>query len=97
MVIAHYGYTDGSGEFFIGIDTDKCNGCGDCLSACPAEVFEVREHDPNDPFRETPVAAIKDSKRNKIQCACGPCKPAANRPPLPCLTACKPGAIAHSW
>ena len=96
-MIANYGYQDGSGEFFIRLDTDKCNGCGDCVLACPARAFEVRENDPNDPFRETPVAGIKDSERNKIKYACGPCKPVADRPPLPCLTACKSGAIAHSW
>ena len=95
-MIANYGYQDGSGEFFIRLDTDRCNGCGDCVSACPASAFEIRENDPNDPFRETAVAVIKDSERNKIKYA-GPCKPLGDGPPLPCLTACKPGAIAHSW
>jgi ferredoxin len=96
-MIAHYGYLDGSGEFFISLDTDKCNGCGDCVPACPARAFEILENDPNDPFRETPVAVIKDSERNEIKYVCGPCKLVVDRPPLPCLTACKPGAIVHSW
>jgi ferredoxin len=96
-MIANYGYKDGSGEFFIRLDTDSCNGCGDCVSACPAGAFEVREEDPNDPFRETPVAVIKDSERKKIKYTCGPCKPGVDRPPLPCLTACKTGAIRHYW
>jgi Fe-S-cluster-containing hydrogenase component 2 len=96
-MIANYGYQDGSGEFFISLDTDKCNGCGDCVSACPAEAFEVRDEDPDDPFREIPVAVIKGSKRRKIKYVCGPCKPAVDGPPLPCVTACKTGAIAHSW
>ncbi len=96
-MLANYGYQDGSGEYFIRLDTDKCNGCGDCVSACPAGAFELRDEDPNDPLREMPVVVIKDSERNKIKYACGPCKPMADRPPLPCLTACIPAAIAHSW
>ena len=96
-MIANYGYKDGSGEFFISLDSDRCDGCGVCVSSCPAGVFEVRDQDPSDPFREIPVGAIKDSQRNKIKDACAPCKPVFDRPPLPCLTACKPGAIAHSW
>ena len=31
-MIANYGYKDGSGDWFISIDTDRCNGCGKC---CP--------------------------------------------------------------
>lgn len=96
-MIAHYGYQDGSGEFFIRIDTDRCNGCGHCAAACPAGVFEIREEDPNDPFREIPVAVIQETERRKIKYACGLCKPPGDRPSLPCLTACKPGALAHSW
>ena len=49
-MIANYGYMDGSGQYFIKIDSDKCDGCGDCVTACPAGVLEVGE-DENDPFR----------------------------------------------
>jgi hypothetical protein len=28
---------------------------------------------------------------------CSSCKPPSNRPPLPCIEACKPQAIFHSW
>jgi len=96
-MIANFGYKDGSGEFFISINTDKCNGCGDCVPICPANIFEVRNEDPNDPFREIPVAAVKESERKKIKYACSPCKPVSDRPPLPCVGACKAGAIVHSW
>ena len=40
-MIANYGYKDGSGEYFIAIDTDRCDGCGECAPACPAGVLEI--------------------------------------------------------
>lgn len=95
-MIANYGYMDGSGEFFIRIDTGKCNGCGDCVTSCPAGVFQLGE-DGGDPFRETPVAGVGEGQRRKIKYSCGPCKPVAGRPALRCVSACKPGAIEHSW
>ena len=96
-MLANYGYKDGSGDFFITIDTDKCNGCGDCAPACPAGIFEVVDEDPNDPLREEPVAIVRDSKKRKLKYECSPCKPGSDRPPLPCVTACTVGAISHSW
>ena len=95
-MITNYGYKDGSGDFFITIDTDKCDGCGKCVEACPANVFEVGE-DANDPLSETEVAFVSDGERKKIKYTCGPCKPIADRPPLPCAAACEAGAITHSW
>ncbi len=44
-MIANFGYKDGSGDFFISIDTDKCDGCGDCVPVCPEHVFEVTENE----------------------------------------------------
>ena len=95
-MIANYGYKDGSGDFFIAIDTDKCDGCGDCVPACPYDVFAVGE-DPNDPLRDDPVAMVGEEHRRKLKYTCNPCKPDHDRPPLPCVQACKPGAISHSW
>lgn len=95
-MIANYGYKDGAGDFFIAIDTDKCDGCGDCVPACPNNVFAVCE-DPNDPLREDPVAIVVDEQRKKLKYTCNPCKPDKNRPPLPCVQSCNPLAISHSW
>lgn len=95
-MLANYGYKDGSGDFFITIDTDKCDGCGECVPACPAGCFEVGE-DPNDPLRDEPVAFVSDTQRKKLKYACAQCKPASGRPPLPCVEACPKDALAHSW
>jgi len=96
-MLANYGYQDGSGEYFITLDTEKCNGCGDCVKACPARVFEVMEEDPNDPMREEPVAVVTPDRIKKLKYECNPCKPSIAGPPLPCVKACGTGAIAHSW
>lgn len=95
-MLANYGYKDGSGEFFIIIDTDKCDGCGRCAEACPHGVMDAGP-DENDPFRDEPVARVRDDHRKKIKYSCAPCKPVTGRPELPCVKVCEAGAIEHSW
>jgi len=96
-MLANYGYKDASGDYFITIDTDKCDGCGDCIPVCPVQVFAVEDEDPNDPLRDEPVAIVAEDKRKKLKYECSSCKPPSNRPPLPCIEACKAEAISHSW
>jgi len=96
-MLANYGYKDASGDFFITIDTDKCDGCGECVSVCPSQVFVVMDEDPMDPFRDEPVAVVADDKKNKLKYECNPCKPASDKPPLPCVDSCISVAISHSW
>lgn len=92
-MIANWGYQDGSGAYFITIDTDKCNGCGKCKEVCPQGVFEVGE-DPGDPLREELVAIVVEEHRKKIKYTCSPCKKyltteggsAASSPPHELLT-----------
>ncbi|MDA8213293.1 MAG: ferredoxin [Clostridia bacterium] len=94
-MIANYGYKDGSGEFYISIDTDKCTTCSEkgCLESCPGQIFEMMVDDWDDE-----VAAVKASERNKIKMTCAACKPTTGRPELlPCQAACKPRGITHSW
>ncbi len=91
---AHYGYKDGAGDFFIIIDTDKCVDCADrgCASGCPEGVLEIITDDYDDE-----VAAVVEDHRKKVKYSCSPCKPDRDRAPLPCVTACAPGALTHSW
>lgn len=94
-MIANYGYKDGSGEYFITIDTDKCNGCGKCVGACPYNVMAVGE-DQNDPLSDQEVAFVNENERKKIKYTCAPCKPSKELAP-PCISACDMDAITHSW
>ena len=92
---ANYGYKDGSGDYFITIDTDKCNGCRKCVEVCPYGVMAVGE-DENDPLSEKEVAFVNDIERKKIKYTCAPCKP-NNKTVPPCIKACKMNAIIYSW
>jgi len=95
-MIANFGYKDGSGEFFISIDTDKCNGCGDCVPVCPAGVLEVRDND-FDPLADNQMAAVTETHRKKIKYSCSVRKPENYSNNLPCMIACSLNAITHSW
>ena len=94
-MLAYYGFKDGSGDWFLSVDTDKCDGCGQCVEACPAHILEVA-NDEYDPFREEPVARVKEEERNKIRYDCAPCRPGYGEHPPPCVIACQPGAISQS-
>lgn len=97
-MLANYGYKDGSGEFFIVVDTDKCDGCGACVPACPAGVFELVENQ-YDIDAETPIAAVTKEHSKKLKYSCGPCKPASgyDKAGVACVTSCATRAIEHSW
>lgn len=94
-MIANYGYKDGSGEYYISIDIDKCIDCAAgraCLTACPKQMFETLTDDYDDE-----VVWIKQASRRSLAYECADCKPSGGYVSLPCLTACTPGALKHSW
>jgi len=94
-MIANYGFQDGSGDWFVTIDTDKCNGCGKCVGACPGKMLQVGP-DEFDIFREEPVASVKEEERKKVRYGCAPCRPGYGPKPTPCGAGCETGAISHS-
>ena len=94
-MIANYGYEDGSGSYYISIDTDKCSICPNrgCINGCPEEIFEMEIDD-----WDNEIALIKESTRNELKFICAECKPRSNCSELlPCQAACTLRAIAHSW
>ncbi len=93
-MIAHYGYQDGSGDFYISIDTNKCNSCASkaCVKGCPRGIYEIIIDD-----WDNEVASVVADHRQKLKYSCAECKPVSGRKELPCQVACSGGAIAHSW
>lgn len=94
-MIANYGYEDGTGEYFISIDTDKCLECngGPCVDSCPEEVFDIAEDDWGDD-----VACVSEGKSHLLQEVCANCKYLPDhKGKTPCQVACTNGAIAFSW
>lgn len=91
---ANYGYTDGSGDYYIAIETEGCLKCieHNCVDACPQEVFDIIEDDYDDM-----VAAVVEQHRRSLAYVCAECKPVTDPPPLPCVEACPKDAITHSW
>jgi len=89
---ANYGYSDGSGDYFIVINTDDCDGCNRCVEVCPQSVLELLVDD----YEET-VAAVGEAFRKKLKESCAACKPVGKRVLPPCIESCAMNAISHSW
>ncbi|MEA1959573.1 MAG: acyl-CoA dehydratase activase [Chloroflexota bacterium] len=86
-----YGYSDATGDYFITIDTARCDACGDCVDACPEGVFAIVQQDGT-----APHAAVREEIRKRLGYVCpgvAKCKAdGAN-----CHRACSRDAIGHSW
>jgi NAD-dependent dihydropyrimidine dehydrogenase PreA subunit len=93
VIITHYGYTDGSGEYYIVIDSDKCIGCGVCVKQCPQGALQLEEEFID--LEDKTVAAVTEEHRKKIKYTCSACKPENNN--TPCVLACETKAIKCSW
>lgn len=93
-MIANYGYQDGSGTYYISIDTDHCLVCAQraCIAACPGALFEAITDDYDDE-----VVHVIEARRRSLKVACAACKPASGHASLPCQAACTAAAIEHSW
>jgi len=88
----NYGYTDGIGDFFITVDGDKCNGCGDCVTACPEGILEIQPDDDNEP-----KAVVKPEHLKTLGYTCLGYHAKCSKEAVNCHAACKNDAIEHSW
>jgi len=88
-LITYYGYCDGSGEFYVIVDSDKCSGCGKCISACPEKALEIKTEFID--LEDKSVAAVKEEHRKKIKYTCEACRP--DKGDTPCILACEAKAI----
>ncbi len=87
-----YGYSDGSGQYFITIDNTLCDGCAACVSACPGGVFEMQP----DTSGET-KAVVKEDLRRQLALVCPGFEACQAQHRENCHSACPHDAISHSW
>jgi len=88
----NYGYSDGTGEYYITLDSSKCDGCGKCIPACPANIWELSRNDHGQP-----KVRVKEEMRKKIHLACQGYKTCSAAHTPNCHSACPNTAISHSW
>jgi predicted CoA-substrate-specific enzyme activase len=87
-----YGYSDGTGEYYVSVDTGKCDGCGKCVEACFAGNLEVGLNDQGQH-----KARVKESVRKKIHMTCPGFKVCSSGHPVNCQSGCPRNAISHTW
>jgi len=88
----NYGYSDGSGEYFITIDTGRCDGCGECVLVCPGGVFSIARND-----NDEPKAVVREALRQELSLACPGLESCHRTLPRNCHAVCPHDALAHSW
>ena len=93
FIIAYYGYADGSGEYYVAIDFDKCDGCGKCIKKCPQSALELIPQFID--LEDKVVASVSKENRKKIKYICSSCKPDISRPS--CAKFCDKEAISIIW
>lgn len=87
-----YGYSDGTGNYFITIDAELCDGCGECVKACPADIFVVDKDDDGQPR-----AKVKEEARKKLAFLCPGFQSCSRKNQVNCHSVCRKEAINHSW
>jgi len=89
---AQYGYSDGTGDYFITVDTELCDGCGKCAEACPAHIL-VAELGEQGLIK----VKVKEAVRKKLGFLCPGYEACRQANKLNCHSACVNKAINHSW
>lgn len=87
-----YGYSDGTGEYFITIDSGLCTGCGDCVEACPTGIFTMSKNGT-----AMDVAVVTEEARKKLAFLCPGAATCHADCGKTCHSACPADAIEHSW
>jgi len=91
MKKVQYGYSDGTGEYFITIDTELCNGCGDCIEACPAGIYMMSENGGH------PTAIVREDLRKRLSFSCPGAESCKQKNGQNCRDVCSQQAISLSW
>ncbi|MDO8670428.1 MAG: 4Fe-4S binding protein [Dehalococcoidia bacterium] len=91
-MIVQYGYTDGTGEYYLIIDTDQCSGCENCVPACPSHVFEMYVDDD-----EETKAKVRRQATKALGTICPGNLTEGTDCQGICRTICATHAISHSW
>lgn len=86
-----YGYSDGTGEYYITIDHNLCNGCGECITKCPAGIFSLEENGAS------PKAVVREECRKKLAALCAGAGACLLGRESNCETVCSVKAITHGW
>ncbi len=89
---AHYGYADGLGDYFIVIDTDKCNSCGECVSVCPSHLFATATDDYG-----KVVVTVPELLTKKVGYLCPGLERCGQRIKSTCRSICPEKAIRLTW
>lgn len=88
----NYGYSDGNGDYFITIDVGRCDGCSECLPACPSAIFEMIQDDDSQP-----KASVVESARNQLDILCPGFHTCQRDLKVNCHSVCQKEAITHTW
>lgn len=91
-MIAQYGYADGSGEYYIIIDTDRCDGCGECVKVCPKGIFDIAADDYG-----KSVAYVREDIIKSLHYVCPGYHHKCANEEKNCHEACSQDAISHTW
>jgi predicted CoA-substrate-specific enzyme activase len=87
-----YGYNDGTGDYFITIDLGRCDGCGECVSACPSAIFEVVAEDGREP-----KVVVNEATRRRLSIVCPGYSLCSSTHQINCRSACPGDAISLTW
>jgi len=91
-MIIQYGYTDGTGDYFVTIDSGRCDGCGDCVDACPAGLLVLGREDGHQPRAE-----VREDARKRLALLCPGFVSCSSKNTVNCHSTCSRDAISHTW